>query len=447
MVQRDGQSSMTFLLTMIFMFLTFFRPQEWLLPWLFGVPVLDIVVFLSLLFLMIETRNGHVTSVKGSPQVFLFIGLWLSTLMSHIANTNFAGLMLVLPESFKVCLFGLLFFVVLDRPSRLRTAIRVFVLMAIVMAVHALLQDSRGYGFAGQLPMRGWRIVEGENVMVRRTIFYGVFHDPNDLAQMLVTCMPFVLLFFKRRFWLQLLPAIGVIWLLQQANVTTESRGGTLAFIGACACGGLFLVPVRAYPFVVGLILIAILAACPFALKIPGFSTAIADRVILWGDANAAFKQYPFFGIGFGRITEFTFNSHVAHNSFAECYAELGIFGYWFWFLLIQLGVVGTVRVRAALRGVKDPEAVWLRRFTGFGLAGMVGYVVSSYFLSRAHVYPTVFLMAMFGAVPRMAKPWLREDQMPILNMHRDVLLLGTLGAIGSVGFIYASIRLIGLGM
>jgi hypothetical protein len=267
------------------------------------------------------------------------------------------------------------------------------------------------------------------------------------LAQILVSTIPFAFLFFRRLSWIQLLLAAGVVWFLWQANLTTASRGGELALVGVCACGLLLFVPGRWVPFVGVVLAVLVLAACPFALRIPGFATAISDRVILWGDANAAFKQYPLFGVGFGRIVEFTFNSHGAHNSFAECYAELGLFGYWFWFLLIQLGVSGTARVRDALRGTEDPEAKWLRRFTGIGLAGLVGYVVSSFFLSRAYVYPTVFLMAMFGSVVRIAKPWLREDQPPLLNMHRDVLLRGTLGTIGSIAFVYLSIRLIGLGM
>jgi len=220
-----------------------------------------------------------------------------------------------------------------------------------------------------------------------------------------------------------------------------------IGILGSCACLILFVTPNRWTPYAFGLLLLATLAVCPFALKIPGFNTAIQDRVILWGNANTAFKEHPLFGVGFGHIPYHTYNWQVAHNSFAECYAELGLFGYWFWFLLVQLGIVSTVRIRAVLRGATDPEAMWLRRFTGLGLAGVVGYFVSSYFLSRAHAYPTIFLVAMFGAVPRVAWRWLRDDQKLMLDYRRDVLVAGTLSVLGSIAYIYFSIRLIGLGM
>ena len=49
---------MTFFLTSLFMFLVFWRPQEWLFPFLYGLPILDGVVALAVLGLLIEDSAG-----------------------------------------------------------------------------------------------------------------------------------------------------------------------------------------------------------------------------------------------------------------------------------------------------------------------------------------------------------------------------------------------------
>ena len=46
-------------------------------------------------------------------------------------------------------------------------------------------------------------------------------------------------------------------------------------------------------------------------------------------------KANPLFGVGWGLFRDFTEENIVGHNSFAHCWGELGMFGYFFWLALV----------------------------------------------------------------------------------------------------------------
>ena len=126
-----------------------------------------------------------------------------------------------------------------------------------------------------------------------------------------------------------------------------------------------------------------------------------------------------------------------------NCYLELGIFGYWFWYILLQLGVVGAWRSRALLAKCEGREVEWLRRFSGLSLAAITGFAVSSYFLSRAFAYPMFFLFAMLGVLPILARRAGPPDTPPLIDVRRDIFVMGSLGAFISIVYIYVSILLL----
>lgn len=164
------------------------------------------------------------------------------------------------------------------------------------------------------------------------------------------------------------------------------------------------------------------------------------DRVVFWGLANELFKNSPIFGIGYEMAWMATQKGQALHNAFVTCYTELGLFGYWFWFLLIQLGVVGAIRTRAALRRVAHPEARALHFLAGQTIVALMGFCASAYFLSRTFIFPLFFLMAMLAAMPRVARRFLPPHHPPLMEKRRDVYIWGTIGVLISVAYIYVSI-------
>jgi len=430
---------MTFFFTFLFVFLVFWRPQEWLVTWLYGWNLLDGVFYLALLGLLIEVDAGRIRFPKDMPQVYLLGGLWFAGIMSHVAHTYFAGMMDTILPVFKVCFFTLLLFCVMDTPSRVRAVALMFVVMACFMSVNALLQERRGYGFAGIRPVYvGAK--DGHPAYLRST-FFGIFEDPNDLAQMLVTSIPFAFAITKRRSFFGFLLGSGATWLFVRAMLATHSRGGIVALVATGAVMIVILLPVRWFPYLMSALLICGLALCP--LSAGYLDDSAHDRVAFWGTANWVFKENPLFGVGWGMFGEYIEGDRAAHNAFVLCYTELGVFGYWFWFSLLQLGVVGAWRTKMVFKKPETQDQAWLARMAGLSIAAITGYCASAYFLTRAFVYPAFFLFALLGVLPWIARDHLPEDHPRLIEPKRDLFLLCTLGTICSIFYIYFSIILL----
>jgi putative inorganic carbon (hco3(-)) transporter len=429
---------MTYFFAFIFILLVFFRPQEWLIPWLFGWPLLDVITYVALLALLLETDSGQISFPKRTPQVLLLAGLLIAACLSHVSHTYLAGIMYTFPEVFKVCFFTVLLISVLDRPSRIRSVARVFTVMAVLMSVHALLQNRRGFGFAGQEPL--WIPAIGDRPAHTRTQFFGIFSDPNDLAQILATCIPLTFVLTRRRNLLSLLVGCALSWLFIEAILTTHSRGGMLGLVTVLTLMGGLVLPARWQPAVLSLMAVSGLALSP--LSAGWLDQSAHDRVVFWGMANEYFKGSPLFGIGYGMFWMITSNM-TAHNAFVLCYTEVGVVGYWFWFTTLLIGFVGLWRARTALRGLDDPESVWLRRMSGMSIAAAGGFCVSSYFLSRTFIYPLFFLFAVMAAVPRVSEDYVGEDHESLQLPWKDVVIWGTVGTLTSIVYIYFSIVLL----
>jgi len=432
---------MSFGLLYIFIVLVFWRPQEWLVPWLFGIPLLDAVTYGAILALFLEYDSGVIRINKREPQYMLFIGLFIAGLMSHLSWGYLEGLKNNWITLFRLCFFGILLFSSCTTVSRLRWICRAFVVLGLLMAVHAVLQKTRGYGFAGQWPIMSWR--PKLDYLVPRSRFFGIFDDPNDLGQFLATSIPLCFVFFKRRGLFQVALGCGAAWLLWRGLDATLSRGSQVGLLASSGVALVMLLFRRKYPFFLALGLCASLLAIPFSGRFFGDAW---ERVDLWGQANYAFKTKPLFGVGMGMISDYLDESKVPHNAYVHCYSELGVFGFFFWSTLLLLAFVGLLQTRRALRDCDNSEGQWLYRFSAWGLAALAGYAASAYFLSRAFVFPLFFLMAMMGAVPVLAREYVpddRRDETSLgLSIH-DTCSLGIPFSLLIILYVYISILIL----
>ena len=431
---------MTFFFTVIFMIMVFWRPQEWLVPWLYGWPILDVVVITATMALLMESDQGRIRFPKNAPQIYLLVGLWVAAVMSHVVHGYFAGMTYTMVEIFKICFFTLLLFCVLDSPRRLRVVALLFVVMACFMSIHAILQNLRGYGFAGRRPM--WIPSINGNPPYVRSMFFGIFSDPNDLAQFLVTGIPLAFAIPKRMNAVSFLVATAVSYLLIKGYMTTHSRGGTVALVAMCSMLFCLRLPSRWMPYLVGAGLVGALILC--GTKGGAMLDMSAhERVVFWGYGNRVFKSNPIFGIGCDMFWQIA-HGRPAHNAFVTCYTELGIFGYWMWFGLIQAGLLSSWRSRVVLEARETEEERFLYRYVGLTLAALAGFSASAYFLSRTFIYPFFFLMAMVNAIPRIVDMEFPDvNRAPFLEAKRDVVTMGTIGAFASIVYIYLSIVLL----
>ena len=430
---------MTFPLTLAFIWLVFWRPQEWLFPWMFGLPFLDAVIYLALLGLLVEATQNTVKYPK-TPALMLAIGLWFASIMSHVAHTYFQGILNTYQETFKISLLLVLLIVVINTVQRARAVVLMFILAAVVMSVHAILQAKTGFGFGGGQPLIWWH--SGKLEWVMQTQFFGIFSDPNDLGQILLTAIPLVLAFPKRLNPVSFMMAGAVVWLIAVALITTRSRGSMVGVVAMVACLLFMKLPARWLPYAAVLGLIGGLAMCAFG-GAGLLDESARERVVFWGDANRAFKANPLFGIGYNMFSEITEKGRAGHNAYVICYTELGFFGYWFWFNLLTLGLIGCWRTRIAFRRPRNGVQIYLKRLAGLSIAAVAGFAASSYFLSRAYVYPFFFLFGLLNVIPVIAQNHLPEDHPPLLDYKKDVLLTGTITTAASIIYVYLSVLIL----
>jgi hypothetical protein len=429
---------MTFFFTLVFMFLVFLRPQEWLFPAMYGWPVLDVITIVALVTLLFDSAQAKSTIPK-TPAVVLTAGLFLGALMSHAAHGYFQGMVDTIAPTFKICFFLFLLLIVTNSVERLRWVLFVFLVNACIMSVHAVLQDRTGSGYTGQPP---YIFIHPDGSTITQSVFFGLFDDPNDLGQFLATCIPLAFAFPKRLNFISLILAAGVVWLLAEAMLATHSRGTLVGVIVSMAILVAMVLPVKWLPYVSVLGLIVGLVAC--ALGGGAFLDQSArDRVVFWGYANQYFKSNFLFGGGYGMFADISGSNRPAHNAYVCCYTELGLFGYWFWFNLLTLGMIGCWRTRLAFRRAWRPEQIYLRRLAGLAISAMAGFAASAYFLSRAYVFPLFFLFGMLSAIPVIAQRYLPEEHPPLINFRKDVLFTGTVASLFSVVYIYISILLL----
>ncbi len=409
------------------------------MPWLYGWPLLDAVVYMALLSLIMEVNQRQIR-LPNSPVIWLSVGLWLASILSHVAHTYFQGVLDTIPESFKLCFFLLLLVVVVDRLDRVRAVIAVMVASAVIMAVHCLMQQKLGYGFAGQPPLIRYRPLINE--WQTQSQFFGIFGDPNDTGQWLAAAIPLVFAIPRRLNPVNLAMCFGVAWYLFEALLATHSRGAQIAFIATMATMIFLKLPTRWLPYAAILGLGGGLVLC--GLKGAGLLDASAqERVVYWGMANRYFKSNPIFGLGYNMFWVVTGGHKAAHNAFVTCYTEVGLLGYWFWFSMLQLGVIGAWRTRLALSRVRTESQAYLRRVSGLGIASMVGFAAGAYFLSRAFVFPMFFLVALLNVLPIIGQRTLPEDHLPLIESRRDVFGMGTVSTLFSVLYVYWTILIL----
>ena len=427
---------MSFFCAMIFMICVFWRPQVWLFPQLMYTGYLDGVIAVTVLALLFEFDEGRIKRPK-RYQVLMILGLYCSTLISHVAHTYLGGILNTWLPMLKYTIYAVILLCVTERVTRVRTVIRIFVSMGLFMTWHAYLQVTRGYGLNGSGPVliRGYEEV--------RTRFFGIFGDPNDLAQMLVVCMPLAFAFPRRMNFFKLLLCCGAAYILVWGMISTGSRGGYVGTAAILGTGLIFLLPRKWTPVLLLLAVLSALTLMPAAGLV--LDSSARNRVIFWGMANWQFKANPLFGLGFGMFWKVTKEAMAAHNAFVHCYTEIGYVGYWFWFGLMLLGVVSCWRTRVLIVDVDHPEARYLSRASACCITAMIGYAASSYFLSRAFIYPYFFLCILLTAFSNVAEEFIDEEDLgePIIKPWRDVLVLNTLGSGASIIYIYWSIILL----
>jgi len=412
--------------------LVFFRPQEWLIKPMAGIPVLVAVGGLALISTLAEQSARRSVGFARLPHWNLYWGLFVAVLMSQVMLFYFDGVVFAFETFGKIFVFAILLFYLLNTAPRLQILTRIVVVMGLLMAVHAILQYFTGRGFGGSPPLYDYR--------GKRSQFFGIFEDPNDLAQFLTACLPLCFGVFYRFDVKKLILCLVTMLVILVGWWTTQSRGGIISIAATIAMIPVFFLNGRLRSIYLIAMVVFGGAFGIVALGKNWIDSSSTGRVTNWGEANYAFKQNPIFGVGYGNISEYL-NNMVVHNAFVETYAELGLFGYLFWFGLIIYSVVGCFEVND-LKAENETD-VYLKRLARIFFCSLIGYLAGAYFLSRG-LHHTFFIeislcAGLFQVVNRRITP----GDPPLFSRKYQLAALWLASTFGSIIIVYMSIILI----
>jgi len=248
----------------------------------------------------------------------------------------------------------------------------------------------------------GLLTIEGYRVAGRGT---GIFGNTNDMALHLVTMFPVVAaaVFGSRNKMIKLAAAACAI-LLVAAIVVSYSRGAFLGLIVILIFFALKLGNENRVGIVVGLVTVtlAFLLFAPggygtrllsiFVPSLDPVQSADARRGELFRSLYVAIR-HPFFGIGMGNYQgQMSLRGLVTHNSYTQVASEMGLFalGCYVVFMVSPLRKVAQI-VRETTAYRSESRFFYL----ALGVEGaLIGYMVSSFFLSVPYVWYVYYLVA-----------------------------------------------------
>jgi putative inorganic carbon (HCO3(-)) transporter len=256
----------------------------------------------------------------------------------------------------------------------------------------------------GVLSIEGYR-VEGS--------IGGMFANPNDMALYLVTVTPIaVALLFSSRGLLKRLLFLCCTLLVIGGNMVTYSRGGFLGllavvFVLAWKIG-------RRNRFLISIVLLV--GGAAFVVLAPGgygrrllsiflpnldaVGSSTARKELLIRSLLVA-ARHPFFGIGMGNFHIVGIKEHVSHNAYTQVASELGVLALIFYVLFMVNPIKRLMAIeKATFEHVKGESTSY---YLAVGLqASLIGYMVSSFFVSVAYLWYVYYLVGFAVALRRI---------------------------------------------
>lgn len=399
--------SFVFFVFLIYLCFLYLRPVELFAPWLADyrpMVLIWLIAFGGSLVHVLRFKDAAASSTHYWLLFWLAVAIALSQLwQGKISEATEA----IADFSASMLLFFLISFNVLSM-RRLRIACIVILLSLFAVSVLGITAYHTGY-MSEELVLQqrkdDWTIEapktrppipaeDTSGAFLWRVRGVGILNDPNDFAQALIMAMPMLWWFVRKGAWVRNLLFVGVPGALMGYCITlTNSRGallgiGSLLFFGIRDKLGNLKTFLLLGAAVGGFLVIGATGGREISTK----ERSAEERIEAWYEGINMLKSSPLFGIGYGGFTDRYYLT--AHNSFVLGFAELGMFGYFFWMALLVLGFMTVGRVaKYAPRGSQESLSGSILR------SSLVGYMTCAWFLSRTY-QPVLFgLLALCTAV------------------------------------------------
>lgn len=239
----------------------------------------------------------------------------------------------------------------------------------------------------------------------------GMLGNPNDLATALVLLLPhaIVLGLSANKVWR--LIYFGCAALMSVGVLITYSRGG---FLGLIVAAGLMAWKLGRgkrlkVALAVALLSSVMLVSLPgsygsristiFNIESDTTGSAQERRELLYQAIDLALR-HPIIGIGIGNFDVYSFNSHVAHNSYFEIAAELGWIGFIAYMVVTFLPITSSRRIEKLKEHSETKEDLNIYHFSIAIQAMAAAYIVVSFFASIQYQW-FIYYIAAYGVALR----------------------------------------------
>ncbi len=253
--------------------------------------------------------------------------------------------------------------------------------------------------------------------------------DANDVGCIMLIGLALTMLMFQASKGRGRLIAAVVLVAIGATIAKTGSRG---AFVGMVFVGGYLVVALKTISAAKRIAFVVVVGAALVIAAPPGYWEQMKTLVhptqdYNWSDINGRravaerglgyMLRHPMTGVGIAnfQLAEGTISDKAryrpagagimwaaAHNSYVQIGAELGIPGLALWLVLIFGGTWSMIRLRARLprhwvRG--DPEERFLYLMTLYIPVALLGFAVTSFFVSFAYLDPIYIIAALMAGL------------------------------------------------
>ena len=361
----------------------YIRPQDFV-PSMQGMPIMLILgagtAALAVLHQAFVKRSLVFARV---PQHLFVLWLYVAVMASRMAMGHVRGAFEATLDFVPTIVMYFLLVELTTTPGKVKAVFVTITHLTLVLAVQGIVQYYTGGGLGGMEAYKSSDNEEGGRIQA-----VGIFADPNDLALVINTVLPLVMLMIAQsrsalvRVYNLFIAAIFIF-----AIFLTESRGGLLA-LGAMAILFFYRKFGKIVGFPIGLVVMgALFVLGPRMNTISTEEASSYGRLEAWSLAMDLFKGSPLFGIGYNHFMDYHFRT--AHNSYLLCTAELGIFGLYPWLMLFYISFKNTVFVEKELLRSGQREFAMYAHAAHLSL---VVFFLGALLLSRTY-HPLLFIM------------------------------------------------------
>ena len=325
----------------------------------------------------------------------MMIGFMVAIGLSHVSHFWFGGAWISMEKFFPVFVGYFLVAHTPDSKRKLDGLITVVILCTVVLAVVGIVQYHTGASVGGatlliDLERDGFGKIIAEYKRIR---WLGPFNDPNDFAVVFVLVIPFLLHRLSEKkylFPLLFLPLVAY------ALYLTNSRGAVLAL--AISIMTFFVIRKGKWKgallALVAIVLIVLFGPSRIS-SISAVDESALGRLDAWYEGYQILKENPVFGAGAGSFTDF--NILTAHNSPVLVFAELGLFGAFFFIGLFYFPLERMFGDLSKNRR-NTIEFSLTKGIYSTMIASLAGVITSMFFLSRSYTLLPYMMVGMLVA-------------------------------------------------